>query len=119
MNKALVFIFATPPHGTSLARESLDACLAASAVTEDVVAYFDGEGVWQLLVNQQPAGILQRNILPTYGLLELYDVEQVFVNPLALAERGLTLEQLAIPTKALASQDFWTRYGHAHAILRF
>lgn len=119
MTKQLVFVFGSAPHSSGRARETLDATLAASAVSDDVVAYFTGDGVLQLLQNQQPTDILQRNVLPTYGLLELYDVEELYVDPQALIERGLTADQLAISMRPLSRDDFFSKYSHAHAIIRF
>ncbi|MGY5450792.1 sulfurtransferase complex subunit TusC [Agarivorans sp. MS3-6] len=119
MIKQLVFVFSAAPHSSASARESLDAALAASAVSDDIVIYFYGDGVLQLLDKQQPADILQRHVLPTYGLLELYDVEELYVDPQSLIERGLTADQLAISVNPLSRDDFFSKYGHAHAIIRF
>ncbi|WP_026972357.1 sulfurtransferase complex subunit TusC [Aliagarivorans marinus] len=119
MSKPLVWIMASAPHQSANAREGLDAILAASAVSEDVVVYFDGDGVWQLLAGQQPEQIRQRHILPTYGMLDLYDVEQLFINPDALAERGLELGDLSIQPESLTRQAFLQRFATSHAMLRF
>ncbi|WP_411992871.1 sulfurtransferase complex subunit TusC [Agarivorans sp. DSG3-1] len=119
MNKSLVFVFGAAPHGSSLGREALDAALASSAISEDVVVFFDGDGVWQLVNNQDTAAVLQRDVLPTYGLLDLYDVEEIFIDTASMQERGLALDQLAITVRALDSKEFYSRHCNAHAILRF
>ncbi|WP_406609644.1 sulfurtransferase complex subunit TusC [Agarivorans sp. JK6] len=119
MSKSLVFVFSRAPHGNSLAREALDAALAASAVSEDIVAYFEGDGVYQLLRGQNPTNIKQRDVLPTYGLLDLYDVEEIYVDQQSLKECGLSLEQLAISVRVKQAKQFYSECCHAHAILRF
>lgn len=50
--KRLAFIFTQPPHTSSAGREGLDALLAASAFSEDIQVFFVGDGVFQLLPNQ-------------------------------------------------------------------
>lgn len=53
MNR-LGFVFQSAPHSTSKGREGLDAILAASAYSEDIQIFFIGDGVLQLLKNQEP-----------------------------------------------------------------
>lgn len=119
MSKPLVFIFSSAPHGCSAARESLDAALAASAVSEDIVVFFEGDGVYQLVSGQNPNEIKQRDVLPTYGLLDLYDVEEIYVDQQSLHERDLSLEQLAISVRVKQAKQFYLESCRAHAILRF
>ncbi|MCZ0753896.1 sulfurtransferase complex subunit TusC [Aeromonas enteropelogenes] len=107
MTKKIAFICRRGPHGYAAGREGLDALLATSALTESVALFLIGDGVLQLVKEQQPAGILQRHYAPTFKMLELYDIEEVYVCADSLAERGLTLDDLLIqvesmPRKALA-----------------
>ena len=48
---------------------------------------------------QQPQAILQRHYAPTFKLLELYDIEEVYVCTDSLAERGLTVADLSAAQK--------------------
>ncbi|MFM4669472.1 sulfurtransferase complex subunit TusC [Aeromonas media] len=93
----IAFICRRGPHGTASGREGLDALLATSALTESLALFLIGDGVLQLLREQSPQGILQRHYAPTFKMLELYDVEEVYVCAASLAERGLTAEDLLIP----------------------
>ena len=61
-----------------------------------------GDGVLQLLKEQQPAAILQRHYAPTFKMLELYDIEEVYVCADSLAERGVTVDDLLIPVESAA-----------------
>lgn len=74
--------------------------LATSALTESLALFLIGDGVLQL-VGQQPQLILQRRTAaPTFKLLELYDIEEVYVCADSLAERGLTMDDLLILLRA-------------------
>ncbi|KJG06487.1 sulfurtransferase complex subunit TusC [Photobacterium kishitanii] len=92
----LGFVFRQPPHGTTCGREGLDALLAASAYTEALSVFFIGDGVMQLVRNQQPDVILSRNYIATFKMLPLYDIENIYVCQQSLVERGLCREDLLI-----------------------
>ncbi|CAG9298268.1 sulfurtransferase complex subunit TusC [Celerinatantimonas diazotrophica] len=94
--KSMLFILTHAPHGSSFAREGLDAVLAASAVCDQISVLFEGDGVWQLMKGQQPQAILQRHIEPTYGMLSLYDIEHCYACKSDLEERGIAFEQMSI-----------------------
>ena len=98
----IAFICRRGPHGTASGREGLDALLATSALTESLALFLIGDGVLQLLREQSPQGILQRHYAPTFKMLELYDVEEVYVCAASLAERGLTAGDLLIPVTVLS-----------------
>ena len=87
--KRLAFVFTQPPHTTSSGREGLDALLAASAFSEDIQVFFVGDGVFQLLPDQKPAEILRRDYVATFGVMSLYDIEEVFICSESLEERGV------------------------------
>ncbi len=102
----IAVIFQTPPYGRSHGREGLDALLATGAFTEDIGVFFVGEGVYQLLKNQDPSNILCRNHSKTFGLLEMYDLTQVFVVEEDLQQRHLTIGDLIIPVNLISTDKF-------------
>ncbi|ALR78381.1 sulfurtransferase complex subunit TusC [[Enterobacter] lignolyticus] len=87
--KRVAIVFMSAPHGSSAGREGLDALLATSALTEDIGVFFVGDGVFQLLKDQQPAGILARDYIATFRLLPLYDIESCWLCAASWRERGL------------------------------
>ena len=118
MNK-VAFMFRTPPHGSASGREGLDAVLATSALSEDIGVFFSDDGVYQLQAHQDPSAILSRHYAPTFGLLDVYDVEQVYVCQRSLDERGLTAAQLIITTKVLAPTQWQQTLAHYQVRLSF
>jgi tRNA 2-thiouridine synthesizing protein C len=46
-----------------------------------------------------------KNFSKTYGALDDYDVEKIYVEKESLAARGLTADDLVIPVKVLAADD--------------
>ncbi len=77
----LAFVFRTAPHGLSVAREGLDTLLAAMAFCEpeEIGVFFIHDGILNLLVNQQPEIILQKDFTKAFKLLSFYGIENCFV----------------------------------------
>ena len=89
--KHAVIVFQSPPHGKSSGREGQDLVLAMSS--------------FQLLLEQQPAVILQRNYSKTFKLFNMYDINNVYVVEEDLKELGLKTEDLIIGTKLLSRAE--------------
>jgi tRNA 2-thiouridine synthesizing protein C len=109
--RKMAFICRRGPHGTAAGREGLDALLAASALTDSVALFLIGDGVLQLVKAQQPQAILQRHYAPTFKLLILYDIDDIYVCADSLAERGLTPTDLLLPVQCLSRLEIraqWT-----------
>lgn len=118
--KRLAFVFTHPPHTSSAGREGLDALLAASAFCEDIAVFFIGDGVFQLLPDQQPSAILARDYIATFGVMALYDIEQVYLCAASLSARGLRADtRWVIPVETLAADELRARLDGCDVILTF
>lgn len=112
MNK-IAFIGRRGPHGSAAGREGLDALLASSALTESLALFLIEDGVLQLVGEQQPQAILQRHYAPTFKLLALYDVEEVYVCADSLRERCLQPDDLIMEARCLPRAELtrlWASY---------
>lgn len=71
MKYKLAILFTQPPFGSATSREGLDALLAASTFCqeEEILILFLNDGVFNLLKNQQPAEILQKDHIATFKLI--------------------------------------------------
>lgn len=117
--KPLGFVFRTVPHGVTAGREGLDAVLATSAYSEDLHLFFIGDGVFQLLKNQQPKTILSRDYIATFKMLALYDIENIFVCQQSLAERGITEDDMLIDVSVLSPDALTERLQTCQRVLSF
>ncbi|BBL90115.1 protein TusC [Vibrio rotiferianus] len=115
----LTYLFRSAPHGSNAGREGVDALLAASAYCEDITVLFFGDGVYQLLLGQEPTGILSKDYAPMLKLFDLYDIEQVFVCADSLAERGLAQADLVIDAEVLRTEQFKDKLQQAGKLLSF
>lgn len=89
------------PYGTIYALECLEVVLVAAAFDQDVSVVFLDDGVWQLKKGQDTTGIGMKNFSKTYGALDDYDVEKIFVEKESLEARGLTADDLVIPVEVI------------------
>ncbi|MFA0812589.1 sulfurtransferase complex subunit TusC [Microbulbifer epialgicus] len=95
-NKTLTICRAAP-YGSALAREGLEAILAAAAMGQEVDLLFLGDGVFQLLDNQSPEGIQQKSLHRNLQALPMFGPEQLYVCASSLSERGINPKQIKIP----------------------
>lgn len=89
------------PHARSHAREALDMAMMAAAFEHEVAIAFSDDGVYQLLTGQDTSGIGCHQFSPLFQALELYGIEQVYVDGDALRQRGIDPQQLLIPAQLL------------------
>ena len=92
--KSQLVVIRRSPYGNSLAKASLDAALSAAAFDQPVNVLFLGEGVLQLLPEQESAPIAVRNIAKLIASLPLYDIATVHVDAEALSRYAISSEDL-------------------------
>jgi tRNA 2-thiouridine synthesizing protein C len=117
--RKLAFIFNSFPHSTAAGREGLDALLAASAYSEDISVFFVGDGVTQLLKAQQPDEVLSRDYISAFKLMDLYDIEQVYVCQRSLCQFGLSTDNLLIDVTAVEADELTQKLTQCQQILTF
>ncbi|MDT8893668.1 sulfurtransferase complex subunit TusC [Halomonas sp. I1] len=97
----LLVILRHGPHGTSWLREGLDAALVGAAFGRQVALLFMGEGVLGLLEGQGQGALGQKGTGPTLEMLEMYDIEALYVESQSMARYGLDQEDLMLAARHL------------------
>lgn len=103
--KRFMYVNRRAPYGTIYALECLEVVLIAAAFDQDVSVVFVDDGVFQLKKNQDTTEIGMKNFSKTYGALDDYDVEKIYVEKESLEARGLTEDDLVIPVQVLAASE--------------
>lgn len=122
MKYKLAILFTQPPFGSATSREGLDALLAASAFCqeEEILILFLNDGVFNLLKNQQPAEILQKDHIATFKLIELYDLTECFVCRESVAERKLeNAEWIFSDIRWCSRDEMFAKLQQAEKVLTF
>ncbi len=102
-NKSFLLVSRSGPYGSAQAREALDIALAGAAFNQTIDILFMDDGVLQLLPDQDPTGINQKNLAKTLPMLKLYDVANIYAEQHSLAVRGLLGETLVLDCKVIDS----------------
>ncbi|MDF7666649.1 sulfurtransferase complex subunit TusC [Orbaceae bacterium ESL0727] len=116
--KKIAVVISHLPHGDAKGREALDIALALSDINQ-MSLFFEGEGVFHLLPNQQPEKILLRDYIATLKLLALYDIDKVYVDQASLDHYHIPVTAITIPIKIINQATATQLLTEQHAILRF
>ena len=117
----LAFLFRTAPHGNAISREGLDALLAATAFCdeEEIGIFFVDDGVLNLLDEQNPEVLLQKDFIRTFKLLDLYDIEQRFICADSLDQYNVQTEQLIISAEKIDRTLLINKLSQAEKVFTF
>lgn len=96
MHKKILLISRHAPYGSSIAREALDAALAAAIYDQDLSLLFMDDGVFQLLKDQQAQEISQKNFTSMLSALPFYDIEKIYIHQESLEQRAIAIENVLV-----------------------
>lgn len=99
--KRYLFVLRQPPHQNSRVQEVLDQMLTTGAFDQHVGLLFLDDGVLQVAGAQETDHWAFKDTLSIFKALSVYGVEQVFVECESLADRGLFIEDLAMPVESV------------------
>jgi len=117
--KSVAIINSRAPFSSPAGKDALDLALIFGSYEQDVALFFQGDGVYQLIPDQEPALIGQKDYLKTFAAFEFYDIEQVFVCARSLRERQLTTQFHIENVSLLEPQQFAQALARFQAIFRF
>lgn len=118
MGSRILFTFRHAPYGTSIARDGLDALLAAAVYDQQIAVIFLGEGVWQLAKDQAVAADL-KNHARMLSALPVYGVDKIFVHEPSLHLRGLADRELLLNPTRLSDAQTRDLFGSHNHLLSF
>lgn len=120
MGKKILFVSRHAPYGSSIAREALDAVLAAAVYDQDLSLLFMDDGVFQLLKGQEAAQIAQKSLSSSLPALPLYGVEKIYVHCESLEMRAITPADLVLDCiQLLSNQEVTLLFHEQDQILSF
>lgn len=117
--KKFLYVNRRQPHGTVYALESLETVLIGAAFDQEVSMLFIDDGVYQLKKEQNPESLEFKNFSKTYRALEMYDVENLFVERESLEQRGLTVDDLLVEVEVISGTDVKSLVDDSDVILSF
>jgi tRNA 2-thiouridine synthesizing protein C len=113
--KSLLVVVRHSPYGSSLARTSLEVALSSATFDQQIGLLFMGDGVLQLLPEQDSSATGVRNIAKLMASFPLYELNQLFADETALVRYGLGEQALPQNLQRLsddAMRQLLARYDH-------
>lgn len=93
------------PHNGTHLQEKLDLILTAAAFDQAVSLVFLDDAVFQLKKTQNPEKQGLKDTAAIFNALEIYDVNQLYIEVESLQERGLKSEDLSLPVQEVFRKD--------------
>lgn len=117
--KKFMFVNRKAPYGTIYALESLEVVLIAAAFEQDVSLAFLDDGVYQLKKGHATKGIEIKGFEKTYGALDDYDVNKLYVDQESLTARGLTADDLSVAVEVMSRAELGKLMDEQDVVLSF
>ena len=117
--KKIMFIMRHAPHGSIYSYEGLETVLIMAAYEQDLTMAFIGDGVFALVKDQDTSSIGIKGFIKTYGALEDYEVEKIYVDRQSMEERGLKEDDFAIPVTVMEAGQIAALMEEQHATVPY
>jgi len=118
-DKSVAIINACAPFSQANAKDSLDVALIFGSYEQTVSLYFQADGVYQLIAEQQPESIQQKDFLKTFAALEFYDIDNIYICKNSLEQRNLPAKFCIDNVQVLDRDEFGMSLLQHQTILRF
>ncbi len=104
--KTFLIISRQAPYGGYKAQQCLDIALASAVFEQDIIFAFIDDGVFQVLPDQNPSSIHAKPMGAALETLQLYGIEDVYVDRSSLVDRKLNLSDLVVNATPLDRCEF-------------
>lgn len=103
--KHFLFVMRRPPYDGIGIRESLDMMMTVAAFDQTVRLLLLDDGVFLLKPGQNPGCLGFKPVTPLFDALEIYGVEELWVEEESLVQRGLAPDSLTLPARSIKRAD--------------
>jgi len=107
------------PYSSTAGKDALDIALIFGSFEQPTSLFFQGDGVWQLVQEQDGAIISVKDYLKTFAAFEFYDLENIYICQDSLIQRRLTDNFHIDQVQVLTKDEFAETLATHHTVLRF
>jgi len=108
VSKSFLFVMQAPAYSSIKVQEVLDIVLITAAFDQKVSILLLDDAIFHLKTQQQNMRVISKDIGAIYRSLELYDIENIYVEQESLNYAGLSVSDLLIPIKLITRQELPT-----------
>jgi tRNA 2-thiouridine synthesizing protein C len=118
-SEEVLFISTRSPWGSSAAAAGADLLMTTAVFEQPVRVVFCGDGVWQLLADQNGDVLKMKTLSRIFPAFELYDIHHVIASESALRERILSLADLIADVEAIDDDEIRALIAGSKAVFVF
>ena len=115
----LAIINSKAPFSSTHGKDALDIALIFGSFEQKVSLFFQGDGVYQLIADQDGSLLAIKDYLKTFSAFEFYDIEDIYVSQQSLSNRQLDENFHIDEVKVLSSIEFSAALNRHQHVLRF
>lgn len=119
LSKLTAILNSKAPYSNTAGKDALDIALIFGSFEQPTSLFFQGDGVWQLIQEQNGTIISVKDYLKTFAAFEFYDLENIYACQESLIQRGLTDNFHIDQVQVLARDEFAEKLALHHTVLRF
>lgn len=116
LKNTLAIVNTKAPFASANGKESLDVALIMGSYEQPTSLFFIGDGVFQVIGQQNPDSIQIKDYLKTFAALEFYDIENLYVCQDSLIKRNLP-EQFNVDNIQVLSKTALSEVLHQHSVI--
>ncbi|CAL4323949.1 sulfurtransferase complex subunit TusC [Buchnera aphidicola] len=118
--KKIAVIFSNSPYGTSFGLEGINFVLSASCYTNNIFLFFIGDGIFQILENQDSSSIFFKSYSDSFSFLEFSNIKNFYLCYESLIKRGLNSSVKFLVNVIICNPtDFRNQIDKCDVILNF
>ena len=114
--KSIAIINTQAPFSSATGKEALDAALIFGSFEQAISLFFIGDGVFQVIGNQNASSLETKDYLKTFSALTFYDIENIYVCQQSLTERNLPANFHVDNIQVLTTAEF-SQHLHSHQVI--
>ncbi|EWH10386.1 DsrE family protein [Catenovulum agarivorans DS-2] len=118
-NHKHAIVFTQSPFATDKGKEGLELALTLATYEQPIALFFTGQAPLQLAKNINSDLLQRKNYTQGFNALDLYDIEQVYINAQSLDELQLNQRDLSIAAQVLSTEEFVAKLSHFDVVLQF
>lgn len=115
----LAIINSKAPFSSDFGKDALDVALIFGSFEQKISLFFQGDGVYQLIAEQDGTLVSIKDYLKTFSAFEFYDIEDIYVCQQSLVNRQLDETFHIENVNVLASVEFGLALNRHQHVLRF
>ncbi|QCI26932.1 sulfurtransferase complex subunit TusC [Buchnera aphidicola (Thelaxes californica)] len=119
-NVSFSILFSSAPYGNNFSREGLYTSLILTSLDKFINLFFVGDGIFQLLKNQQPQTIRIYNHTSSFKIFKMYKNIHFYICSQSLQERGnFSLSNFIVTPKLCTPSILANKIKKCNFILKF